>query len=446
MFAALVALALSAAPEVSKAEALAAKGDAEALFLQFGDVRPADYPQPQRTALAQALLKGAESARNDPMVAVALAEKGAQLDRTPQALVLLASVEVDLDQRGAAASHLDEAVSLNADFAPALVARAELAMKENDFVVAIEMYERAQKAGAKGVKVPLAKAREARAAKEKAVDHLKKTELEIKTRVADAAKNATRDWLRQIVSDDADNDEKRRLAPDGVRRKEMANFVFTYSTGSKKTQDMFAFEGKVEKLLEKTYDFVTEKLGVKRSGRTLVVLMTREEFSAKHAGTPLARAGGYWDGRQIVINGGSAIDEGFAQVMVHEFTHAVVSDLVGHAIPKWMNEGLAENMRLSAIGLDGKLEERSRAMLSAMKEQQRIPSLNDLDPQFAAMAAGVEAAYALSALAVKLLVDRRGHAEYVEALRELKSRSPAQVVEQHYMPITQLDKTIHDTL
>ena len=46
----------------------------------------------------------------------------------------------------------------------------------------------------------------------------------------------------------------------------------------------------------------------------------------------------------------------FAQVMVHEFTHAVVTDLAGHGVPpRWLNEGLAENVRLAAIGLNGKI-------------------------------------------------------------------------------------------
>ena len=50
----------------------------------------------------------------------------------------------------------------------------------------------------------------------------------------------------------------------------------------------------------------------------------------------MARAGGYWNGREIVVNGGEDIDEVFAETMVHEFTHAVVSDLSGNAAPRWM--------------------------------------------------------------------------------------------------------------
>ena len=397
--------------------------------------------------MAKALVKAAEAARKDAMIAVGLAEKAVQLDKTAPALTLLGQIEVDLGQRAAAAGHLDDALALKADHVPALLARAELAMKEDDFAVAADRYEQAATAGNKAAKPLAAKAREAAAAKSKAVDDLKRTEAEIKVRVADAAKNATRDWVKQITQQEEDAAERHRLAPEGTRRQEMANFVFSYSAGSKRAGDMFAFESKVEKLLEKTYDFVADKLGYKRPGRTQVVLLTREEYQAKHAGTPQERAGGYWDGKQIVVNGGATVDERFAQVMVHEFTHAVVTDLAGHGnAPIWMNEGLAENMRLSAIGFDGKIEERARQSLVAAKRQGKLPSLADLDPLFHEMAADVDIAYALSAAAVKVLVDKRGYTEYLDALREMKGHRPMPIVERHFMPVSELDKTVQDSL
>ncbi|MBI5549199.1 MAG: hypothetical protein HY901_35385 [Deltaproteobacteria bacterium] len=445
--AALIALSLAASPPVTRAEVLVAQKDAETLFLQFGAVKAGDYSEKDRRRLARLLVKAAEQARKDPMIALGLADKASQLDRTPEAFTLLAHFELNLDQPGAAAGHLDEALALKADYVPARMARAELAVREDDFAVAVDAYERAQKAGAKNVEPLLEKARRAHEDKSRAVEDLRRTEAEIKTKVADAARNATRDWLKQVVADEAESAEKRRLAPDGVRRQELANFVFSYSTGSRRSGDMFAFESKVEKLLERTYDFVADKLGHKRPGRTQVVLMTREEFLAKHAGTPLARAAGYWDGRQIVINGGSQIDERFAQVMVHEFTHAVVTDLAGHGgAPIWMNEGLAENMRLSAVGLRGRIDEGSRALLSALKKQGRLPSIDQLGASFAQMAEGVEASYALSALAAYILVEKRGYSEYIEALQEMKRQRAAQVVERRFMSITELDREIREAL
>lgn len=445
--AALLALTLAAPPPVAQAEALAAKKDAEGLFLQFGAVKAEDYPADEKARLAKALTKGAEASRNDPAIAVGLAEKAVLLGKTAESLTLLGAVEVDLKQRAAAAGHFDEALSMKPDHVPALLGRGDLAMKEDDFAVAVDMYGKAVKAGAKAARQPLEKAKKGLEAKSRAVEDLKRTEQEIKTRVAVATKNATRDWLKQLVVDDEEAYQKRRLAPDGVRRQEIANFVFTYSTGSAKTGDMFAFENKVEKLLDKTYDFVSGELGYKRSQRTTVVLMTRDEFAAKHAGTPQARAAGYWDGRQIVINGGSAIDEHFVQVMIHEFTHAVVADLAGHGVPpRWFNEGLAENMRLSAIGTKGQIDERDKARLAHLKKSGQLPSVGQLDEAFISLNANAEVAYPLAAFATWLLVEKKGYAHYVDTLREMKRSRPPAVLERNYMSVAELDKTIAESL
>ncbi len=444
---ALLALALAAPPSVAQAEALAAKKDAEGLYLQFGAIRAEDYPEQERGRLAKALTRGAQAARQDPAIAVGLAEKAALLERTADALTLLGEVEVDLKQRGAAAAHFDEALALEPDHVAALVARAELAASEQDFAVAVAHYERAQKAGAKNVKAALAKARKARDAKRQAVEDLKKTEQAIQTRVATAARNATRDWLKQLVVDEEEAYQKRRLAPNGVRRQEMANFVFTYSTGNAKTGDMFAFEDKVEKLLDYTYEFVSDKLGYKRSQRTTVVLMTQQEFAAKHAGTPQARAAGYWNGQQIVINGGSSIDERFAAVMVHEFTHAVVSEIAGHGVvPRWLNEGLAENMRLAAQGLENKIEADDRQMLARLKRDGKLPSVGQLEQAFAQMSQGVQVAYALAAQAAAILVDKRGYRHYVDTLTEMKRGRAMQVFESNYMRLEDLDRLVAEAL
>lgn len=442
----LLSLFFTGAPPVARAEALAAKKDAEALFLEFGAVKAEDYPAAERGRVARALLTAAEAARQDPMIAVGLAEKAVVLERTAAALTLLASLEVDLGQRAAAAGHLDEALAADPVHVPALLARAELATKENDHGVAAGMYERAFAAGAK-VKPQLEKARAAAKASDQAVANLKKTEAEIKTRVADATRNISRDWLKQILKEEAETSERKRLAPDGVRQQEMRNFVFSYSAGSKLAKDMFAFEGKVEKVLEKTYDFVTDKLGHRLEKRTPVILLTSQEFAEKHAGTPMSRAGGFWNGQQIVINGGSAIDERFAQVMVHEFTHVVVTDLAGHGTPpRWLNEGLAENLELCVAGLNGKPHGSTLAMLASLKAKGRLPKLGELDPLFVSMASGVEVAYGLASVAAHLLIEKRGYREYVDALREMKRTRPLQVIEKYWGTMEQIERDVADAI
>ena len=175
--------------------------------------------------------------------------------------------------------------------------------------------------------------------------------------------------------------------------------------------------------------------------------MSRQEFLAKHAGTPQVRAAGYWNGKEIVINGGSSIDEHFAEVMVHEYTHVVVTELAGHGgPPRWFNEGLAENVRLAAIGQEGKIDERDRQNLAMLKKAGRLPSVMQLDAVFASMSAGVEVAYPLAAYAAAILIDKKGYSQYLDALREMKRTKAVQVIERNYMSVAELDKLVSDSL
>lgn len=439
-------VALLAAAPVDEAEALAKKSDAEQLFLKFASARAEDYTEPERRRLAAALLKGAQSARSDPMVGVALAEKAVALDKTAQGLTLLGQIEHQLGQRSAAARHLDEAAALKPGHVPALVARAELGMEEQDFVVAVDRYQKAQSAGG-AVGPALAKARAALKQRDADIEGLKSQETQLQEKVELAARNAAREWVRQILAEDARTAERKRLAPDGVRKQEMAHFVFSYSAGDKSAGDMMAFESRVEKLLDRTYDFIADRLGHKLEGQTPVVLMTRKEYMAKYAGTRQQGAGGFWDGRQIVVNGGAELNQGFAEVMVHELTHAVVSDIAGRGTPRWINEGFAENMRLCANGNEGRLSERERAALRQAAKAGGLPKLAELDGMFLEMGPNVGLAYAMSGEAVRLLLDKRGSTEFLDMLRAMKrSHRPLELVERHFMPLDRLEQDLVDAL
>ena len=445
----LLALLQAAAPPVAEAETLAAKGDGETLFLQYGSVKPGDYGDEDRARLARALLKAARASSKDPFIAIALAGRSVDLDESAAGLVLLAGFEVDLDQRASAAKHLDRALELDPRGVPALLARAELAAKERDFALAVTLYEQAKARGAKGARQKLAEAKAALEEKQKSVTDLKQTEAEIQTRVAQAARGATRDWMKQILEEEAADAERRRLAPDGVRTNEIRNFVFTYSLGKRNARQTNDFESKVERLLEKTYDFVCGELRHKVERRTEVQLLSFQEYQAAYGGTPQAGAAGFWDGQKIVINGGSTVDERFAEVMVHEFTHTVVTDLAGHGrVPRWVNEGIAENMRLKASGGDGRPSEGELALLTAHHKQGRLPKLGaELDAKLLAMGSEVHVGYVMSALAAKVMIDKRGYTTYVDMMRAMgKTPRPLSLVEKYIAPLDRLTQDVIDEI
>jgi tetratricopeptide (TPR) repeat protein len=447
---ALLSLVVTGAPSVAQAEALAAKADGETLFLQFGALKPDDCPAPDRARLARALLKGAAASRKDPVIALGLAERALLFARNPEGLLLLAQIEIDLGQRSGAAGHLDEALAQRPNDLGALEARASLADAEHEPKLAVELYERAVAAGGKAdLKARLEKARKALAVDRAAVDDLKTTEASIKRRVAEGARNAARSWIALLDAEHERNAERRRMAPDGVRQAEVRNFTFSYSAGNQDSRQMHAFEDRLEQLLEKTYDFVAEKLGHRVEKRTEVLLLTHPEFLARFGGTPTERAAGFWNGKQIVINGGSVIDERFARVLVHEFTHTAVHDIArGRGdVPRWLNEGLAVNIELCAAGLNGKPEPHDRMLLGQLAKSGRLPGVSELDQSLVAFGEGVQISYLVAGELVRLLVDQRGYATFVDMLRDLgKGRPAKEIVERHFEPLEKLEQRLRDEL
>ncbi len=449
LLSALLSSSIAAAP-VSEAEKLAAKKDAEGLFLQFGSASPDDYEEADRKKLSAALVQGARAAKKDTFIALGLLQRAVLLDKSAEALTLLGQLELETDQPAAAAKHLDEALALDPKNHDALLARAFLAERENDNRVAVDHYQRALDAGAKGdTKKRLARVQKALAEQEKALAELKQTEERIETQVKLAAKNATRDWIDQIRLEDDLDTERRRMAPGGVRKQELAHFTFTYAVGKDHPAELREFERKLVKLLDKTYDFVTDKLNHQVRGKTPVVLMSREEYAKKHAGHPMMNAAGYWDGRQIVINGGKDFNVDFAGTMVHEFTHTVMSDVAGHgALPRWLNEGIAENVRLAAQGSDLQQEPHVVRYLAQLKKSGSLPSLASLDQSIAGMGEDAGIAYAVACAAVKTLLKKKGYPAFMQLAKAASGRrDPAKLIEDHFsMSLKALEEAVHAEL
>ncbi|MBS2031863.1 MAG: hypothetical protein JST54_28460 [Deltaproteobacteria bacterium] len=435
----LLAIALLAAPPASRAKALAAKKDADALLMEFGAVTPADYKDADRKAVALALVQGAQASRDDLNVAVALAEKAAQLDRTAPHLTLLAQLELGLELRGDAASHFEAALSLAPAFPEALLGRGDLAMEEHDYAVALAMFQRATQAHVPGAGDKLlqasagwTKSREAMAA------DLRQRAAEPPTIQMPAAP------ARDVPA--APLDAGSIVASEELSRVESDHFVFTYSESlTRRGGGMFSFEGDVEKSLETTYAFVSSKLGYERPVKTKVVLMDKNEYAEKHKGTGQANAGGYWNGKEIVVNCGLKIDRDFTVTMIHEFTHTVAGDLSGGKLPRWMNEGIAENVRLAYVGKKG--IEDPRPVLSWLKRKNQLPSVRELDGRLDLLRRDVGLAYAESTLAVAVLLEAHDYDGFTAALGHLKTQSLEAMLQSDYgLTLDALDEAMTDAL
>ena len=431
------------------ARALVAQGDAEALFLEYGSMSPEGLSADERRLLADELVKGAKIARGDAFVAHGLLSRALALHESAAVLVLLAHIEIELQQKGGAIEHLDRALQLDAQHTAALMARGELAFGDGDYDAAIDLFERAQALRAPGARAWIEKSKGARDDEQRAQAVFQQSEQEIQERLERARRAAVRDWLAQI----SEEEKRAASAPGGVRKQQTQQFAYAYTAGRKTQGELNAFERRIGRLLDKAYDHVSGMLGHKLPQKIPVLLMTPQEYMAKFAGQPVARAGAFWNGHQIVVNGQTEIDARFAEVMVHELTHAFVQDMIGRraAIPRWANEGLAEYVENSVARRGIEFPRERWMFLKQLKKRGLLPKLNDLDFMFAQMTDDVQIAYALSAYAVHLLIKNRGIRAYVDMLKEMRTlRNPIYIdkaMEKHLKVNTKwLEKEIDNKL
>ena len=410
--------ALGAHPACAGAQALLEKKDTEGLFLQYGAASSEGMSDEDRKALAAVLVKGAALAGDDAFIAHGLLTRAAILHEDAATLVALARVEVTLQQKGGAIEHLDKALSLDARHTPALMLRGELAFGDGDFAGAESFYGRAAALKAPGARAAQEKARQAGAEDRAKNAAFEKTEADLKNRLEAARRSAVKDWLAQIEEEAARQD----AAPGGIRRHQTSHFQFSYTSERKTMAEIHSFDSRIEKLLDKAYDFVSEKLGHKLDKKIPVLLMTRAEYMAKFANRPESRAAAFWNGHQIVMNGQTEIDAQFLEITTHELTHAFVTDLAGSSasVPRWANEGLAEYVENCARSSSCQVPGHLRNVLKEMKRRGQIPPLDLLEQNFALMGEGVTASYALASFAVGLLVSKKGLKNYVGAIREMK--------------------------
>ncbi|GEM_PF-1508418 len=409
----------AAHPACDGARALLDKKDTEGLFLQYGSVSAEGMSAGDKKVLADILTKGAELAGNDAFIAHGLLMRAVVLNEDAPTLVALARVEVKLEQKGGAIEHLDRALKLDGTNAQALMLRGDLAFGDGDFARAESFYGRAAGLKTPGAKAAQEKARKAGAEEQAKNAAFEKSEADLKQRLEAARRSAVKDWLAQIEEEIARQD----AAPGGIRRYQTDHFSFSYTSERKTMAEIHNFDSRIERLLDKAYGFVSDKLGHKLDKKIPVLLMTREEYMKKFANSPESRAAAFWNGTQIVVNGQTEVDRQFSELIAHELTHAFVTDLAGssYSVPRWANEGLAEYIENCAREPSTcAVPKQLRNLLKELKRRKQLPQLEAMEQNFAAMGQGVAACYAEAAFAVGILVSKKGLKSYVEAIREMK--------------------------
>ena len=175
-----------------------------------------------------------------------------------------------------------------------------------------------------------------------------------------------------------------------------------------------ALARRIVEMLEAAYSRVGEALTAYPPQPIDVVLYTQQQF--RDVTRMPAWAAAAYDGRIRINTRG--IEEHAADlenVLTHEFVHAVVAMLGGPTVPAWLHEGLA-----TVFERDG--EAYAARVLASAPSRALLATLHDsfagLPDQPAA------AAYALSTVAVRRMLDLRGAPAVVTLLRDLARGTP----------------------
>jgi tetratricopeptide (TPR) repeat protein len=174
--------------------------------------------------------------------------------------------------------------------------------------------------------------------------------------------------------------------------------------------------------LEEQYWRIGQALTAYPPNPITVVLYTREQFQDTTR-LPSWTAGAY-DGRiHVPMRGALAQTEELDRVLGHEFVHAVVVMLGGRNVPVWLNEGLATILERGGA-------EESDRVLAATRAR---PRLDQLHRSFTGLSgADAQVAYALSARAVRRMMELRSPSAVVTLLQDLARGAPfANAFHQH---------------
>jgi hypothetical protein len=110
------------------------------------------------------------------------------------------------------------------------------------------------------------------------------------------------------------------------------------------------FEQQVLAELERAYDELDDRLGLRPDRRIQVVIYDPGEFQRQFASTFRFAAAGFYHG-VIRIRGATELDVGLSRVLHHELVHAALDAAApSYRPPAWLNEGLAEWFEARAQG------------------------------------------------------------------------------------------------
>ena len=443
MLAALLTLALSASPTAAQAAAFARGKQWEELYLAFAAATPEASPKADRPKISQALLAGCLALQGeDAVMAFSLGEKSVAFAPTADGLFCTALTAKRSDQRGAAEEALKKGVLAYP--------------KEGRFTLELgRLYlEDGQpgEAASTLARVP-PRAKESGEAKRLIAQIARDSGESVggpKVRVVEGAPVPSEGNSPPELARGTSRSYESGVDADGRRVRQNQYFRFYYFNQKRDFGQRAEYEGQVQGALDAARISAQRLLGVAREKPLDVILYSREEFRLHHGPQAAQAIAGFYAEDAIRMNDSAEINEHNRAVLVHEYVHAVMDEVGSfnqRSLPVWVHEGLAEYIEWRSEGAEGPPRNYATA-LQQLALQNQLPRLAEMTngPLVATRNPGL--AYALSAVAVRLLVEKRGMPEVVELIRECGKGAPfEQVLERRFgASVARLDEELTASL
>jgi len=443
-------LTLTAAPTAAQAAAFAKGKQWEELYLAFAAVSPDASAKADRPKIAQALLAGCLALQvDDAVMAFSLGEKSVAFGPTADALYCTAITAKRSDQRGAAEEALRKGLGSYAKDGRFALELGRLYLEDGQQEEAVTTLARVpakSKESAEAKRMVAQLARESGTPGESPLDPARgergdpgrseRVRVEA-TGPVESARGTSRSYESSVDGD-------------GRRVRQNQYFRFYYFNSKRDFGQRAEYEGKVQGALEDARVTAQRLLGVAREKPVDVILYSREEFRLHHGPQAAQAVAGFYSEDAIRMNDSAEINDRNRTVLVHEYVHAVMDELGRfnqRSLPVWMHEGLAEYIEWRSEGAEGPPKHYAVA-LQQLALQGQLPKLAELTngPLIATRNPGL--AYALAAVAVRLLVERRGMPEVIELIEDCgKGTSFEQALERRFgTSVARLDEELTSSL
>lgn len=425
-------LVLAAPPPAAQALKLAKAKQWEELYLAYSAGKVDEIAKADRAKIAAALAQGCTALQgDDPVMAFSMGDRSVEMAETAGGLYCTALTAKRSDQRGAAEDMLQRGTKAFPKDARFPLELGRLYMEDGQSDEAQAMLAR----------VP-PKSKEGLEAKKILKGLVQPLEANTSPRGVDPSP--------VVLQNSASRSYESSVDDEGRRIRQNQYFRFRYFNSKRDFGQRADYEGAVQASLENARQQAQRLLGAAREKAVDVILYSREEFRMHHGPQFASSVAGFYSSDAIRMNDSAEMNDHNRAVLVHEYVHAVMDELLsfnGRAIPVWMHEGTAEFIEWRSEGHDGAPAPYA-TRIQQLAIQDQLPKLAQLANGPLINTSNPALNYAVSALAIRLLVERKSMYELLELFRDCgKGMAFPTALERHFgTSVERLDEELQATL